>query len=153
MTAPEVSRYRGWCVDIYPTRTDLPILPRLTLSTLATRGADAVTEAKHAIDRILSRRRVGHDDCPNIAKISGSERSSDAGQKRQATSVLGRVVTNRLRSRRKVAAIPGFCVDDGLCHSAKPLMALSGLFERARRMSAFLKGHEGGSVELDRVQP
>jgi len=27
MTAPEVSRYRGWCVDIYPTRTDLPILP------------------------------------------------------------------------------------------------------------------------------
>ena len=61
MIAPEISRYRGydivpqrqwssWCVGIYPTRADLPILPRSTLSTLATRKADAVAEAKQAID-------------------------------------------------------------------------------------------------------
>jgi glutathione S-transferase len=66
MIAPEISRYRGydivpkrqwssWCVGIYPTRADLPILPRSTLSALATRKADAVAEAKQAIDRILSR--------------------------------------------------------------------------------------------------
>jgi hypothetical protein len=47
MTAPVLSRYRGyeivpqrqwssWCVGIYPTRADLPILPRSTLSTLRT---------------------------------------------------------------------------------------------------------------------
>ena len=66
MTAPEISRYRGyeivpqrqwssWCVGIYPTRADLPILPWSTLSTLAPRKADAVAEAKHTIDGILSR--------------------------------------------------------------------------------------------------
>jgi hypothetical protein len=42
-------------VGCYPTRADLPILPRSTLSTLAPRKADAVAEAKHTIDRILSR--------------------------------------------------------------------------------------------------
>jgi hypothetical protein len=67
MTAPQTSRYRGydivpqrqwsrWCVCTYPTRPDLPILPRSTLRTLAHRKLDAIAEAKHAIDRILSRR-------------------------------------------------------------------------------------------------
>jgi hypothetical protein len=51
-------RYRGyqietrrewsnWCVSVYPTRPDLPILPRSTLQTLTPRKDDAVTEAKH----------------------------------------------------------------------------------------------------------
>jgi hypothetical protein len=58
MTAPEISRYRGydivprqpcssWCAGIYPTRADLPILPRSTLRTLAHRA-----EAKHTIESI-----------------------------------------------------------------------------------------------------
>jgi hypothetical protein len=66
MVAPEISQYRGydivptrqwssWCVGIYPTRADLPILPRSILTTLALRKADAVAEAKYSIDRILSR--------------------------------------------------------------------------------------------------
>jgi hypothetical protein len=46
MTTMETYRYRGydivpmwqwssWCTGIYPTRADLPILPRSTLSTMA----------------------------------------------------------------------------------------------------------------------
>ena len=66
MTATEIYRYRGydivpiwqwssWCAGVYATRADLPILPRSTLSTLASRKEDAVTEAKKNIDRFLSR--------------------------------------------------------------------------------------------------
>jgi hypothetical protein len=66
MTTTEVSRYRGyeivpkrqwssWCVGVYPTRADLPILTRSTLQTLTPRKADAVAEANQTIDRILSR--------------------------------------------------------------------------------------------------
>jgi len=65
MTTTEISEYRGyeivpqrqwsgWCVGVYPTRADLPILTRSTLQTLASRKADAVAEAKKNIDRILS---------------------------------------------------------------------------------------------------
>jgi len=43
-------------VGIYPTRAELPILPRSALNTLAPRKADAIAEAKHAIDCVLSRR-------------------------------------------------------------------------------------------------
>ena len=56
MTTTETYRYRGY--DIVPMavvelvygrisdRADLPILPRSTLSTLASRKEDAVTEAR-----------------------------------------------------------------------------------------------------------
>jgi hypothetical protein len=65
MTA-ETYQYRGydivpmrqwssWCTAIYPTRSDLPILPRSTLSTLALRKEDALTEAKQSIDQLLAR--------------------------------------------------------------------------------------------------
>ena len=65
MTTTETYRYRGydivplwqwssWCTGVYPTRADLPILPHSTLSTLASRKEDAVTEAKKNIDRFLS---------------------------------------------------------------------------------------------------
>jgi hypothetical protein len=61
----ESYRYRGyqietqrewsnWCVSVYPTRPDLPILPQSTLHTLMPRKDDAVTEARRSIDRILS---------------------------------------------------------------------------------------------------
>jgi hypothetical protein len=73
MIAPQISRYRSydivpkrqwssWCVGIYPTRADRPILPRSTLSTLSPRKAAAVAEAKHTIDRILSRLKSASEE-------------------------------------------------------------------------------------------
>jgi len=66
MATTETLQYRGydivpvrqwsqWCVGIYPTRADLPILTRSMLSNLAAKKEDAVDEAKHKIDRILAR--------------------------------------------------------------------------------------------------
>ena len=66
MTTTEENRYRGynivpmrqwsqWCASVYPTRPDLPILPRSALNTLAPRKEDAVAEAKQSIDRLLER--------------------------------------------------------------------------------------------------
>jgi hypothetical protein len=66
MTTTKTYRYRGydivpmwqwsrWCAGVYPTRADLPIMPRSTLSTLALCKEDAITEAKQSIDHILSR--------------------------------------------------------------------------------------------------
>ena len=66
MTTTGTNRYRGydivpmrqwsqWCVGIYPTRADLPILARSPLSNLAAKKEDAVAEAKQKIDRILAR--------------------------------------------------------------------------------------------------
>ena len=65
MTTTQTNRYRGydivpmrqwsqWCVGIYPTRADLPILARSTLSTLSPRKDAVVAEAKEKIDRILA---------------------------------------------------------------------------------------------------
>ena len=48
-------QWASWCVGIYPTRVDLPLMSRSTLRTLASRKEDAVVEAKQSIDRILSR--------------------------------------------------------------------------------------------------
>jgi hypothetical protein len=48
-------QWSQWCVGIYPTRADLPILARSTLSTLAPQKDIAVEEAKQKIDRILAR--------------------------------------------------------------------------------------------------
>jgi hypothetical protein len=69
MTRTERRHYRGyeivpqrqwssWCAGIYPTRADLPLLPRATLETLAGRKDEAVAEAKQAIDEILA--QLGH---------------------------------------------------------------------------------------------
>ena len=66
MTTTGSNRYRGydivpmrqwsqWCVGIYPTRSDLPILARSTLSTMAPKKEVAMEEAKQKIDRILER--------------------------------------------------------------------------------------------------
>jgi len=66
MATTEYRHYRGydilpqrqwssWCVGIYPTRADLPLLPRSTLQTLASRKQDALAEARQTIDRVLSR--------------------------------------------------------------------------------------------------
>ena len=48
-------QWSQWCVGIYPTRADLPILTRSTLTDLATQKEDAVADAKQKIDRILAR--------------------------------------------------------------------------------------------------
>jgi hypothetical protein len=66
MTTAEIGKYRGyeivphrqwsqWCVSVYATRADLPLLTSSTLRTLAPRKEEAVAEAKQRIDRILSR--------------------------------------------------------------------------------------------------
>jgi hypothetical protein len=68
MTITEACRYRGydmvprrqwsqWCVSVYPTRADLPILSRSALRSLAPRKDDALAEARKRIDRILTNPR------------------------------------------------------------------------------------------------
>jgi hypothetical protein len=65
MTTTETSRYRGydilprcqwsqWCVSIYPTRSDLPILSLSTLTSLTPRKKDALEDARKRIDRVLT---------------------------------------------------------------------------------------------------
>ena len=48
-------QWSQWCVGIYPTRSDLPILARSTLSTMAPKKDVAVEEVKQNIDRIFGR--------------------------------------------------------------------------------------------------
>ena len=66
MTTARSYRYRGyeivptrqwasWCVSIYATRADLPLMTRSTLQTLASRKEEAVSEAQQSIDRFLAR--------------------------------------------------------------------------------------------------
>ena len=47
-------QWSSWCTGIYPTRADLPLLPRSTLETLAGRKEEAIAEARQAIDQILA---------------------------------------------------------------------------------------------------
>ena len=47
-------QWASWCACIYPTRADLPFIPRSTLRTLAPRKEEAVAEARHKIDRVLT---------------------------------------------------------------------------------------------------
>ena len=65
MTTTETNRYRGfdivprrewsqWCVSIYPTRSDLPIMSRSTLRSLTQRKSDSLADARKRIDRILT---------------------------------------------------------------------------------------------------
>ena len=48
-------QWSSWCAGVYATRAELPILSQSTLSTMASRKDEAVAEAKHCIDDILSR--------------------------------------------------------------------------------------------------
>ena len=48
-------QWSGWCVGIYPTRDDLPLLAQSTLQTLVLQKEEALVEAKQVIDRVLSR--------------------------------------------------------------------------------------------------
>ncbi len=61
----DACRYRGydiiprrewshWCVGIYPTRPDLPILARSTLRNLAANRKDALSAAKQRVDKLLA---------------------------------------------------------------------------------------------------
>jgi hypothetical protein len=65
MTITESFQYRGyeivprrqwsqWCASVYPTRSDLPLLLRITLRTMANRKEDALAKAKQRIDRELA---------------------------------------------------------------------------------------------------
>ena len=51
-------QWANWCVGIYATRADLPLMRRSTLRTLAPRKEEAVAEAVHTIDEALGLRRV-----------------------------------------------------------------------------------------------
>ena len=44
----------NWCVSVYRTRSDIPILPQPTWHTTTPRMDDAVAEAKQSIDFCLS---------------------------------------------------------------------------------------------------
>ena len=69
MASTKARRYRGyeivprcqwaqWCVNVYPTRADLPEpLSRSTLRSLTPRREEAVKEARKRIDRVLSSSR------------------------------------------------------------------------------------------------
>jgi hypothetical protein len=68
MTTTETCHYRGydivpwglwssWCVGVYRTRADLPLMAQSPLSNFAPRMEDAVDEAKQSIDRALDNRR------------------------------------------------------------------------------------------------
>ena len=48
-------QWASWCVSIYTTRADLPLLTRSTLRTLASGKEEAVAEAKQSIDHFLAR--------------------------------------------------------------------------------------------------
>ena len=48
-------QWANWCASIYTTRSDLPLVARSTLRTLAQRKEGAVAEAKQKIDRVLAR--------------------------------------------------------------------------------------------------
>jgi hypothetical protein len=54
--------WSNWCVSVYPMRAELPILTQPTLHTLTPRKEDAVTQAKHLIDRILSESQLVSQD-------------------------------------------------------------------------------------------
>ena len=43
-----------WCIGVYRTRSDVPILPQPTFRTARILKTDAVAEAKQSIDRTLS---------------------------------------------------------------------------------------------------
>ena len=44
-----------WCIGVYRTRSDIPILPQPTFRTATTLKTDAIAEAKQSIDRTLAR--------------------------------------------------------------------------------------------------
>src|SRR5215471_3239546 len=48
-------QWANWCASVYTTRSDLPLVARSTLRTLAQRKEGAVAEAKQKIDRVLAR--------------------------------------------------------------------------------------------------
>jgi hypothetical protein len=65
MTTTETFQYRGyeivprrqwsqWCASVYPTRSDLPLLLRSTLRTMADRKEEALAKAKQRIDLELA---------------------------------------------------------------------------------------------------
>ena len=47
--------WSNWCISVYRTRPDLPILPQPTLNIAKPQMDDAVAEAKQSIDLVLSR--------------------------------------------------------------------------------------------------
>jgi hypothetical protein len=47
--------WSNWCISVYRTRSDIPILPQPTLNTVKPQMDDAVAEAKQSIDLVLSR--------------------------------------------------------------------------------------------------
>ena len=68
MTTTQTCHYRGydivpkrlwssWCVGVYRTCADLPLMAQPTLSTFAPRMEEAVDEAKQGIDRTLDNQR------------------------------------------------------------------------------------------------
>jgi hypothetical protein len=47
-------QWANWCVSIYATRADLPLMTQSALQTLAPQKEEAVAEAKQSIDCALA---------------------------------------------------------------------------------------------------
>ena len=50
--------WSSWCVGVYRTRADIPLLSQSPLCDLAPRKEDALGHARQSIDRILSDKRL-----------------------------------------------------------------------------------------------
>jgi hypothetical protein len=98
MTTTETCHHRGyeilpwhlwssWCVGVYRTRADLPLMSQSPLFAFAPRKEDALGEARQSIDRILSEpswgctfygQRATNEETSNVPAFAGATPATKA---------------------------------------------------------------------------